>query len=191
MDPPSAKSGLSAQGKTVDDLNPDSLPGGEPVSAKSNIALVRHLYAEIDKGNEAVLDEVFSADYVDHSPTSAPTSTPGLAGLKEGFERFAAAFADSEHVIEDIFASGDRVVVRVTGRGIHRGEYLGAPPTGKRVSMSGIAIYRIARGKVVEEWSQADRLDFMRQLALARDATTGPASAAGRDPASSRRIGPS
>ena len=71
-------------------------------------------------------------------------------------------------MIEDIFASGDKVVVRITGRGIHRGEYEGVPPTGKRVSMSGIAIYRIAHGKIVEEWSQADRLDFLRQLGAVR-----------------------
>ncbi len=136
------------------------------MSAKSNIALVRHLYEEIDKGNEAVLDEVFSPEYAEHDPASTPTSPTGLVGLKQGFERFAAAFAESEHVIEDIFAAGDKVVVRVTGRGVHRGDYLGVPPTGKRVSMSGIAIYRIAHGKIVEEWSQSDRLDFQRQLGI-------------------------
>ena len=138
------------------------------MSTKSNIALIRRLYREIDKGNEEVLADVFAADYVDHGPASTPTSLRGLAALKEGFKRFAAAFEDSEHVIEDIFPSGATVVVRITGRGIHRGEYEGVPPTGKRVSMSGIAIYRIAHGKIVEEWSQADRLDFLRQLGAVR-----------------------
>lgn len=140
------------------------------MSAKSNIALVRHLYAEIDKGNEAVLDEVFSPDFVDHDSASGPSSPQGLAALKQGFRRFAAAFAESEHAIDDIFAAGDKVVVRITGRGTHTGEYLGVPPTGRRVTMSGIAVYRIAGGKIVEEWSQADRLDFHRQLGLIREA---------------------
>ncbi len=136
------------------------------MSAKTNIALIRHLYEEIDKGNEAVLDEVFDPNFVDHDSGSAPASPPGLVELRQGFERFAAAFEDSEHVIEDIFAAGDKVVVRIAGRGIHRAEYMGIPPTGKRVSMSGIAIYRIAHGKVVEEWAESDRLDFQRQLGL-------------------------
>ena len=136
------------------------------MSTKSNIALIRHLYDEIDNGNAKVLDEVFAPDYVEHDSASTPKSPPGLTGLKQGFERFMAAFEDSEHVIEDIFAAGDKVVVRITGRGIHRGEYMGAPPSGKRVSMGGIAIYRIAHGKIVEEWSQVDRLDFLRQLGV-------------------------
>ncbi|HYM39131.1 MAG TPA: ester cyclase [Thermoplasmata archaeon] len=138
------------------------------MSERTNVALIRHLYAEIDKGNEAILDKVFAPDYVEHDPSSTPGSPPSLVGLKQEFQRFAAAFAESEHVIDDIFAAGDRVVVRITGRGIHRGEYLGVPPTGKRVSMSGIAIYRIAHGKIVEEWNQVDRLDFHRQLGLVR-----------------------
>lgn len=136
------------------------------MSAKSNVALVRHLYEEIDKGNEAILDEVFSPDFIDYDSGSTPKSPPGTAELKRGFERFAAAFEDSEHVIEDIFAVGDKVVIRVLGRGIHRGEYMGVAPTGKRVSMSAIAIYRIAKGKIVEEWSQVDRLEFYRQLGI-------------------------
>jgi steroid delta-isomerase-like uncharacterized protein len=138
------------------------------MSAETNIALVQHLYKEIDKGNEAVLDEVFARDFVDHDSASTRTSPPGLPGVKQGFERFAAAFAESEHVIDDIFAAGDKVVVRITGHGIHRGVYQGVPPTGRRVSMSGIAIYRIAHGKIVEEWSQSDRLDFLRQLGAVR-----------------------
>ncbi len=137
------------------------------MSTSSNIALIRHLYEEIDKGNESVLEEVFAPEFVEHDPASTPASPAGLAGLRQGFERFLAAFQDYEHVIEDVVASGDKVVVRVTGRGTHTGPYLGAPPTGKRVTMGGIAIYRIARGKIVEEWSQADRLDFLRQLGLA------------------------
>ncbi len=134
------------------------------MTAKNNIALIQRLYEEIDKGNEAILAEVFAPDFVEHN--SGSTSPPGLAGLRQGFERFAAAFAESEHVIEDIIAAGDKVVVRVTGRGKHRGEYLGAPPTGKTVTMSGIAIYRIRGGRIVEEWSQSDRLGFQRQLRL-------------------------
>lgn len=133
-------------------------------TAKGNVELIRRLYEEIDRGNEAVLDELFAEDFVGHdaSPTAGPPS--GLADLKLGFERSAAAFKDSEHVIEDIFAAGDKVVVRILGKGRHTGAYQGAPPTGKAVTEGAIAIYRIAGGKIVEEWSQADRLGFLRQL---------------------------
>lgn len=140
--------------------------GAYATSVKSNLALVRRLYAEIDKGNEAILDKVFAKDFVEHDSSTGAASTSGLAGVKLGFERSAAAFEDSEHVIEDIFAAGDRVVVRIAGRGRHTGVYQGAAPTGKYVTENGIVIYRIARGKVVEEWSQSDHLGFLRQLGI-------------------------
>jgi len=136
------------------------------MSANDDVALIRQLYEEIDKGNAAVLDRAYAPDFVDHGAASAAVPASGLAELKLGFERFAAAFEESEHVIEDIFAAGDKVVVRIAAHGVHRGEYLGAAPTGKRVTMAGIAIYRIARGRIVEEWSQDDRLGFLRQLGI-------------------------
>ncbi len=142
------------------------------MSERSNIALIRHLYKEIDKGNETVVDEAFAANFVDHGSPPGAESPPGPAGVKLGFRRSAAAFEDSEHIIEDIFAAGDKVVVRILGRGRHTGEYQGAPPTGKQVTERGIAIYRIARGKIVEEWSQSDRLGFLRQLGLIPAAST-------------------
>ncbi len=151
------------------------------MSAKSNMALIRHLYEEIDKGNAEVLDEVFASDFVDHGSNSASSPASGLAELREDFDRFAKAFSGSEHVIEGILAAGDRVVVHVRGRGIHRGEYMGVAPTGKNVSMNGIAIYRIAGGKVVEEWSQEDLLDFYRQLGLTEGKRARPAVGPARD----------
>ncbi len=150
----------------MDALKSIPLPGSGTMSAKRNVALIRHLYEEIDKGNEAVLEKVYASGFIKHDAASESPSPPGLSALKEGFARFAAAFPESEHIIEDIVAEGDKVVVRVTGRGVHRGEYLGVAPTGKRVRMSGIAIYRIAGGKIVEEWSVSDRLTFHRQLGL-------------------------
>ncbi len=134
--------------------------------AKSNVDLIRHLYAEIDNGNEAVLDEVFAEGFVGHDASAAAGPPVGLAEVKLGFARSAKAFEDSEHVIEDIFAADDKVVVRILGRGRHTGEYQGAPPTGRTVTEGGIAIYRIAGGKIVEEWAQADRLGFLRQLGI-------------------------
>jgi steroid delta-isomerase-like uncharacterized protein len=67
-----------------------------------------------------------------------------------------AAFTNFEHVIEDQVAEGDRVVTRVTATGDHVGDYWGVPATGKRVSMEGIAIHRIADGKIAEHWGTSD-----------------------------------
>src|SRR6266540_2979612 len=62
----------------------------------------------------------------------------------------------------DLFARIRRP--RATAEGTHAGEFMGIPPTGKSVSMTGIAIYRIANGKIVEKWGEQDRLRMLQQL---------------------------
>ena len=68
------------------------------------------------------------------------------------------------HTIEDQIAEGDKVVTRLRGRGTFTGECLGIPPNGKVVTIQGIAIHRIADGKLVEHWGVADKLSFLQQM---------------------------
>lgn len=133
------------------------------MSIEDNKRLVRRLYEETDKQNFAALDEFFSADLVDHDPPPIPDLKPGLEGIKQAFKVFATAFPDATHVIQDLIAEGDRVVVRLSGAGTHKGEFKGIPPTGKPVEMTGIVIYRIERGKIVERWAQHNFLGFVMQ----------------------------
>src|SRR5262245_58839797 len=63
-----------------------------------------------------------------------------------------AAFPDFQRSMDDIIAEGDKVVARYTARGTHLGEFLGVQPTGKSVTVRWVTIYRIADGKVAEEW---------------------------------------
>jgi steroid delta-isomerase-like uncharacterized protein len=75
-----------------------------------------------------------------------------------------AAFPDTRMTIEDEIAEGDKVVIRWTIRGTHKGEYMGIAPTGKEVTVTGISVYRIERGKIVEDWSNNDMLGMLQQL---------------------------
>lgn len=68
--------------------------------------------------------------------------------------------------IEDIFASGDRVVVREVNRGTHSGPFLGVEPTGRTVEFSGINIYRIEKGRVAETWQHIDWHGALRQIGV-------------------------
>lgn len=72
---------------------------------------------------------------------------------------FAEAFPDSFYSIEDLIAENDRVVLRVTTRGTHRKEFHGIAPTNRKVEFTGIIIYRIQDGKILECW---DEIDFAR-----------------------------
>jgi predicted ester cyclase len=56
------------------------------------------------------------------------------------------------------------VAVRYTGRGTHAGAFMGIPPTGKQVTFTGIDLFRIAHGRLAEEWLMFDQLGLLRQL---------------------------
>jgi steroid delta-isomerase-like uncharacterized protein len=135
------------------------------MSTKENEALTRRYTDEIwGKGDLKAIDEVFAPDYVDHFPF--PGFTPDREGLKKSISTFRSAVPDMRTRVEDVITEGDKVVARWSSTGTHKGELMGIPPTNKKVTMSGITICRIAKGKIVEEWSQADFAGMMQQLGV-------------------------
>jgi predicted ester cyclase len=79
---------------------------------------------------------------------------------------YLAGIPDLRVTIEELVAEGDKVAVRRAYVGTHRGELLGIPPTGKQVRVSGISIFRLAGGKIAEQWELLDRLALMQQLGV-------------------------
>jgi steroid delta-isomerase-like uncharacterized protein len=77
-----------------------------------------------------------------------------------------AAFPDGRTTIDDIIAEGDKVVVRATMKGTHKGEFMGIPATGKQVTISGIDVTRFVNGKSTEHWGQWDTLGMMQQVGV-------------------------
>jgi len=84
--------------------------------------------------------------------------------LKQQIKLLEKAFPRYQMIIEDMLAEADRVVVRVTIRGIHKGEFLGIAPTSKKVTITGILIYQIINGKIVDHWMYFDTKGLMQQL---------------------------
>jgi predicted ester cyclase len=68
--------------------------------------------------------------------------------------------------IDEMIAEGDRVMVRWKFHGAHQGEFSGLPPTNRPVTYSGINIFHIADGKIVEIWDIYDRLWMWQQLGV-------------------------
>ena len=130
----------------------------------ANKALVSRFYEEVwNKGNLEAADGIFAEDYVRHDlrPGNAPAGPEGqklVAGM------FRAAFPDVHLGVEFMIAEAGMVVARWTIQGTHRGAWGGIPPTGKRVSFTGVNIFRITEGKVVEIWNHRDDLGLMEQL---------------------------
>src|ERR687886_690004 len=137
----------------------------EAVSDEDNKAFVRRFVDEVQSGgNTDLIDEICSPEFVNHS---APQGLPAdREGIKILTTMFKGAFPDSYFTVEDMIAEGDKVVTRKTFHGTHEGEFMGIPPTRRRVSISLIDIVRIVGGRVVEHWSLADNLGMMQQLGV-------------------------
>lgn len=133
------------------------------MSAEENKALVRRWFEELDKRNFAIIDELIPVDYVDHNPP-LPDLPPGREGVRQSSLRLYAAFPDAVHIIEDQMAEGDKVMTRLTTRATFTGECLGFQPTGKAVEVGGIAVHRVAGGRLVEHWAHMDMAGFMQQI---------------------------
>jgi serine phosphatase RsbU (regulator of sigma subunit)/predicted ester cyclase len=126
-----------------------------PVSPEEerNMALVRRFMEAQAKGDLDTLDELLAPDFVDHS--SFAGQEPGREGYMQQVAEQIAALSEVRCIIEDQLAKGEKVVTRITWRSIHdRGEYFGLMPRGTEVEVTSMAMHRIVRGKITEEWSE-------------------------------------
>ena len=138
------------------------------MSVEENKALVRHWLEECyNKGNVAVADELVAPDYVNHSAPHG--QRPGLEAEQAYIAMIRSAFPDFHLAIEDQVAEGDKVVTRLTASGTYAGGLQDIPASaaiGRQVRVSEILIHRIAGGKAVEGWIEADELGLWQQLGV-------------------------
>jgi steroid delta-isomerase-like uncharacterized protein len=127
-----------------------------------NKKLVLELATAFAQGDEARLDALVAPGFVEHgAPREWP---PGFAGAKAMIRTMRAAIPDLKPNIEEVIAEGDKVVLVQTVTGTHRGPLYGVPPSGARVSLRTIDLFRVERGKVAEHWGVADNLGLMQQI---------------------------
>lgn len=94
----------------------------------------------------------FASDYLGHSITEIH----GPDGWKEWAANLFHAFPNSVFTVQDQIAEGDKVVTHWIACGTHAGKFQGLPPTGKKVTITGIDIFRIANSKIIEGWMVAN-----------------------------------
>jgi len=134
------------------------------MSLEESKTVPRRVLTEVfSQGKTGLIDEIFHNDFTSHTTSG---KVKGTEGMKTTISMNRGAFKDPRFTIEDQVAEGDKVATRYTWSGTHIGEFMGAAPTGKQVTFTGIVIYRIADGKVIESWDQFDALGMMQQLGL-------------------------
>ena len=119
---------------------------------EENKILVRRWLDEVlTQGDLGRIDELFAPNYVLHDP-SASQEVHGREGIERYVATYRTAYSDACFAVEDQISERDTVVTRWTAHGIHREELLGIPPTGCRVTMTGIEFDRIVGGQIDEAW---------------------------------------
>ena len=129
----------------------------------ANKAVVLRSEAELwSKGDLNVADELYSINFVCHFVGGIEWK--GISGIKHAVQSHRASFPDWREKVEDIIAEGDRVAIRITSTGTQRGEFAGIQPTDRKITIEEFHIYRLAGGKIIEQWGMPDGQGLMTQL---------------------------
>ena len=117
----------------------------------------------LNKGQFEKVDELFADELVEHDPYQTKTKSP-----KENFitavKAFRSAFPDGVMTIEKQIAEGDFVSTRWSNTGTHLGEFMGIPPTNRKITFTGIFFDRLENGKIVETWANYDLFGLLQQI---------------------------
>lgn len=158
-----------------------ALTGGMPCGAEAaddtrssaveqNKSLARRVYEE--GLNQGRFEVPYSADFVGHGGARTFTHAEGMAEA----QGWRAAFPDLHMKVDRVLAEEDLVAVRWTARGTNTGAGNGIPATGRRVEITGTTLFRMADGRIAEEWTCANSLGLMRQLGMLPAPAAIPAS---------------
>lgn len=129
-------------------------------------AAFRRAYRAMSAGGDLDdLDAVIATDIVDHAPVP-PGTPPGLPGVKTLVASYREAFPDLQVTLETYLEQGDLACAAFRIRGTNTGPFMGAPPTGRSVEVTGVDIARFADGKCVEHWGGSDDLGLLTQLGM-------------------------
>jgi len=133
------------------------------MSQEENKATVRRYWEGFNAHNLEVWDEVCTPNFINHDP-GLPVPDADLQTIKEIIGGLQAAFPDLNSSEEDLISEGDKIVVRRTFRGTHKGEFMGVAASGNAVTFTGIFIDRLTGGKIEEQWVVFDALGLMQQI---------------------------
>ena len=138
------------------------LEGGDGMSSDATDVVNRFFYDVWNAGNIDLVDDLLPPDFVNHIRLDG--QRPGREGVKQLLQRWRRAFPDASISVDLMVNEGDRVATRYTARGTHRDAFLGIAATGKPIEFSGIHIFRVANGRLVEGWGYLDLATLLMQL---------------------------
>ncbi len=133
------------------------------MSDSTSIELARRLLAAFDAGDHSALSALIHPGHREHA---GPAPQPGLDGVRGSIAWMHETFADPRTTVEDLVASGDRVVARVRFAATCKGELRGVDVGGRRFETEHVHIWRVADGRLAEHWMVRDDLSMLDQIGL-------------------------
>jgi len=129
--------------------------------------VVRRLYEEVwNKRRLEVVNEIISPSHALNDPHLIGSAV-GPDAYKRVSTQFIAAFPDLKFTVEDYISEKDKVVASWTISGTHKREFRGIPATNKEISVEGVTIHLIAKGKIIDSYAKLDYLGLLQQLGVA------------------------
>lgn len=128
-------------------------------------ALAQVWLKEINAHNIDSFDQYLTEDFVEHE------EIPGIEGTgpevpKQFFSMIVAAFPDMHMELLDMAVDGDKIWWRFRMTGTNTGEFMGMPPTGKKIDIEGIDVLRMEGERAAEHWGVTDQMKMLQQLGL-------------------------
>lgn len=124
------------------------------------LEVMRRMFEAFERGDASVVDELCSPDLVEHQFGLAGRGAQAIENVKAGIRDVHGSVPDMAFTIEDVVEDGDRIWVRVVGRGTASGPFFG-PPSGRPVELTVIDVARIVDGRIVEHWGVPDRFALL------------------------------
>ncbi len=137
------------------------------MSIEQNKAIIRRFLKEVQNGhNLNVVDELISPEMIDHfyDAQGLPQPPNAVEAFKQFYSGMLTSFPDLHVVIHAIIAEDDKVCTYKTFHGTHLGDFRGIPPTGNKISVDVMDLFRLSDGKMVEHWVVADWAGMMQQI---------------------------
>lgn len=141
----------------------------DDATALRNRGTIKRFFAAFAANDQGAMDALLAPDVSAHG--LPPELGTGAAAMKGSATVMHAALRDCQPEIEDLVAENDRVAVRFTARATHTGELFGVPPSGRTVTMTGIEIYRVMGGRIVEYWGEVNMSDLFAEGTRHADAS--------------------
>ena len=145
--------------------------------SERDVQLAERFHTDLFRdGNLGIADEILQPDFVIHGPGVGPEFAEGPGGSKRYAQAIRDGFGNKVDIKHhDTFSSGDRVAIRWSASGVHAGNLLGVPATGRRVDITGIDVFRVKDGKLAEMWQNWDQLGLLQQVGAIPEAQAAPA----------------